>query len=58
MSGTPTRLALVITYETLTALNKQQSHKLSNLAQANALVRIPAYTIIESGYRLAFLIMD
>lgn len=42
----------------LTALNKQQSHMLSNLAHANALVRIPAHTIIESGQRLAFLIMD
>lgn len=42
----------------LTLLSKQQSHMLSNLAQANALVRIPAFSTIHSGDQLAFLLMD
>ncbi|RYZ99761.1 MAG: molybdopterin molybdenumtransferase MoeA [Moraxellaceae bacterium] len=42
----------------LHSLNKQQSHMLSNLAQANALVRIPAHSTINSGDLLSFLRMD
>lgn len=34
---------------TLTALQKQQSHMLSNLLQANCLVRIPAHASVKTG---------
>lgn len=54
------RMSLTVDQATLkvTSLSKQQSHMLSNLMQANALVRVPAATAIHAGQIVKVLLIQ